>query len=66
MSSKVKEKKTLDPSISAQSKTFLKWIAVITGKRVLKSDSLHEELSDGVLLIELIQSLVPYKRIRGR
>ncbi len=66
MSSETKNETLQDPRIGTQSRTFLYWIAITTGNRVLKSDRLHEKLSDGVLLIKLLQSLAPPKKIRGR
>ena len=62
MSSKTKSEEHFD----AQSETFMKWINVTIGRRVLEDETIFEKLNDGVFLIKLLHSLVPSKKIPGR
>ena len=60
------KEEAVDEHISVQLRTFMNWINFTTGKKILKSDNLLEKISDGVLLIELVQSLAPNKKMPGR
>lgn len=50
----------------AQSETFTNWINATVGKQILEGESIFEKLNDGVLLIKLLQSFVPTKKMPGR
>ena len=55
-----------DERINARSKTFINWMNSTIGKQVSEDDDPFEKLSNGVLLIKLLQSLAPGKKMTGR
>lgn len=51
---------------SVIAKTFMTWINISIGRKVFKRNNLYEELENGVILIELLESLTPDQEMPGR
>ena len=51
---------------SVITKTLMNWINISIGRKVFKRSSMYEELENGVILIELLESLAPDQEMPGR
>lgn len=54
------------PWVQVQRRTFTNWVNAILKEKGLSVEALEDELEDGVILLKLLETLAPEKRMPGR